>query len=169
MANKKSSKSPASPDSSAGQMLIYQDAGLNLQVRLDGDTVWLSRIQIAELFQTTPQNITLHVAAIYDEGELDPGATSKDYLLVQSEGGRQVRRSLKHYSSASGPPPGSANCWSKASPSTTSASKRAALSGRITSTNFWRGFATSAPASGSSTRRSPTFTPPASTTTATPS
>ena len=100
MASKKSSKSSASLDPSAGQMLIYQDAGLNLQVRLDGETAWLSRIQIAELFQTTPQNITLHVAAIYDEGELDPGATSKDYLLVQSEGGRQVQRSLKHYSLA---------------------------------------------------------------------
>jgi hypothetical protein len=97
MVSKKSSKSPAFPDPSSGQVLIYQDTGLNLQVRLDGDTVWLSRIQIAELFQTTPQNITLHVAAIYDEGELDPGATSKDYLLVQTEGGRQVRRSLKHY------------------------------------------------------------------------
>ena len=98
MASKKNSKSPASPDLFAGQLLIYSEAVLNLQVRLEGETVWLSRIQIAELFQTTPQNITLHVAAIYDEGELDPGATSKDYLLVQSEGGRQVRRSLKHYS-----------------------------------------------------------------------
>jgi hypothetical protein len=78
-------------------MLIYTDAGLNLQVRLDGQTVWLSRIQIAELFQTTPQNITLHIAAIYDEGELDLEATGKDYLLVQTEGSRQVRRSLKHY------------------------------------------------------------------------
>ena len=88
MASKKPDSSPTSLDSSAGQMLIYQDAGLNLQVRLDGETVWLTQAQIAELFQTTPQNITLHVAVIYDEGELDPGATSKDYLLVQSEGGR---------------------------------------------------------------------------------
>jgi len=44
-----------------------------------------------------PQNITLHIAAIYDEGELDLEATGKDYLLVQTEGSRQVRRSLKHY------------------------------------------------------------------------
>ncbi len=97
MADEKSRKPQASPALASGQMLIYRDGALNLQVRLDGETVWLSRIQIAELFQTTPQNITLHVAAIYDEGELAPEATSKDYLLVQTEGGRQVRRSLKHY------------------------------------------------------------------------
>ena len=97
MASKKSSKSPASLDPSVGQMLIYQDAGLNLQVRLDGETVWLTQAQIAELFQTTPQNITLHIAAIYEEHELSAEATCKEYLQVQSEGGRQVRRSLKHY------------------------------------------------------------------------
>ncbi len=98
MASKKFSKSPASFDPSAGQMLIYQDAGLNLQVRLDGETVWLTQAQIAELFQTTPQNITLHITAIYEEHELSAEATCKDYLRVQTEGGRQVRRSLKHYS-----------------------------------------------------------------------
>lgn len=81
-----------------GQMLIYQDGGLNLQVRLDGETVWLTQAQIAELFQTTPQNITLHIAAIYEDGELGLEATCKDYLQVQTEGERQVRRSLKHYS-----------------------------------------------------------------------
>lgn len=98
MANEKTRKPAPESEASAGQLLIYRDGGLNLQVRLDGETVWLSRIQIAELYQTTPQNITLHVAAIYEEGELDPEATSKDYLLVQTEGDRQVRRSLKHYS-----------------------------------------------------------------------
>ena len=98
MANKKSRKSPTRLDPSAGQVLIYQDAGLNLQVRLDGETVWLTQAQIAELFQTTPQNITLHIAAIYEEYELSAEATCKQYLQVQSEGGRQVRRSLRHYS-----------------------------------------------------------------------
>ena len=97
MASDKGRKSPASDEPASGQMLIYRDGALNLQVRLDGATVWLPRIQIAELYQTTPQNITLHVAAIYDDEELNPEATSKDYLLVQNEGGRQVRRSLKHY------------------------------------------------------------------------
>jgi hypothetical protein len=61
-------------------MLIYRDASTTLQVRLDGDTVWLSQRQIAELYQTTPQNITQHIARIYDEGELDEPSTCKDYL-----------------------------------------------------------------------------------------
>jgi hypothetical protein len=49
-------------------------------VRLDGETVWLTQAQMAELFQTTPQNITLHLKAIYSEGELNEAATCKDYL-----------------------------------------------------------------------------------------
>jgi hypothetical protein len=98
MASDKTSNSPVPPESVSGKMLIYKDSGLNLQVRLDGENVWLTQAQIAELFQTTPQNITLHIAAIYDEGELVQEATCKDYLQVQTEGNRQVRRSLKHYS-----------------------------------------------------------------------
>ena len=97
MASNKSRKSTSPADSAPGQILIYQDAGLNLQVRLDGQTVWLSRVQMAELFQTTPQNITIHIQSIYAEDELAPEATGKDYLLVQQEGERQVQRSLKHY------------------------------------------------------------------------
>lgn len=98
MASKKGHETSAQSDPTPGQVLIYKDAGLNLQVRLDGETVWLTQAQIAELFQTTPQNITIHIAAIYADGELDQGATCKDYLQVQIEGSRQVRRSLKHYS-----------------------------------------------------------------------
>jgi hypothetical protein len=81
-----------------GQVLLYRDGALNLQVRLDGQTVWLTQAAMAELYQTTPQNITLHVGAIYDEGELAESATCKDYLQVRAEGGRQVQRTLKHYS-----------------------------------------------------------------------
>ena len=80
-----------------GQLLIYQDGGLNLQVRLDGQTVWLTQAAMADLYQTTPQNITLHLQSIYDDGELDEGATCKDYLQVRREGQREVQRSLKHY------------------------------------------------------------------------
>jgi hypothetical protein len=97
MASKKTPIPPVPSESSPGQILIYTDAGLNLQVRLDGQTVWLSRVQMAELFQTTPQNITTHIRSIYSENELVPEATGKDYLLVQQEGSRQIRRSLKHY------------------------------------------------------------------------
>jgi hypothetical protein len=80
-----------------GQMLIYRDGTAHLQVRLDGQTVWLTQAGMAELFQTTPQNITLHIKGIYDDGELSEPATCKDYLQVRPEGGRQVQRSLRHY------------------------------------------------------------------------
>jgi len=82
----------------SGQVLIYQDGRLNLHVRLDGQTVWLTQAAIGELYQTTPQNITLHLQSIYDEGELTEAATCKEYLQVRTEGNRQVRRCLKHYS-----------------------------------------------------------------------
>ena len=76
---------------------IYQDGELKVQVRIDGQTVWLNQAAMAELFQTTPQNITIHLKCIYDEGELDEAATCKEYLQVRQEGVRQVRRSQKHY------------------------------------------------------------------------
>jgi hypothetical protein len=80
-----------------GQLLIYQDGATRLQVRLDGQTVWLTQAAMAELYQTTPQNITLHLQSIYDEGEVDQEATCKEFLQVRAEGSRQVQRSLKHY------------------------------------------------------------------------
>jgi hypothetical protein len=90
---------PANPNPApSGQLLIYSDGALNLQVRLDGQTVWLTQASLAELFQTTPQNITIHIGAVYEEGELTEGATCKEYLQVRAEGTRQVQRSLKHYS-----------------------------------------------------------------------
>lgn len=82
-----------------GEILFYprENGALALQVRLDGETVWLTQAQMADLFQTTPQNITLHLRAIYAEGELDEAATCKDYLQVRQEGTRQVSRALRHY------------------------------------------------------------------------
>ena len=76
----------------AGQILIYEDGGLDLQVRLDGQTVWLTQAGMAELLQTTPQNITMHLATIYEDGELDEAATCKEFLQVRMEGQRTVRR-----------------------------------------------------------------------------
>ncbi len=87
-----------SDDQPEGQLLIYKDGALNLQVRMDGKTVWLTQAAMAELYQTSPQNITLHIKSIYDDGELEESATCKDYLQVREEGSREVRRSLKHYS-----------------------------------------------------------------------
>jgi hypothetical protein len=86
------------PPSSGGQILIYRDGTLNLQVRLDGQTVWLTQAGMADLFQTTPQNITQHIHGIYEDGEQDEAATCKEFLQVRLEGGRQVQRAIKHYS-----------------------------------------------------------------------
>lgn len=81
-----------------GEIILYQRGdALGIEVRLDGDTVWLTQAQMAELFQTTPQNITLHLKAIYADGELLEAATCKDYLQVRQEGSRQVNRNLRHY------------------------------------------------------------------------
>jgi len=82
------------------RILIYRsDSGkTRLDVRFEGDTAWLTQAQMADLYQTTPQNITLHIKSIYKEGELTEVATCKHYLQVRNESGRTVERSLKHYS-----------------------------------------------------------------------
>ena len=82
----------------AGELLIYRDGdGGTVRVLLEGESVWLTQAQIAELYQTTPQNVTQHLKAIYEEGELEEAATCKDYLQVRQEGKRNVSRRLKHY------------------------------------------------------------------------
>ena len=82
-----------------GEILIYQTEGgrTKIDVRLEGETLWLSQAGLAELYQTTKQNISLHIANIYEESELTPPATVKEYLTVQTEGSRQVSRQVKHY------------------------------------------------------------------------
>ena len=80
-----------------GQMLIYRDGSLNLQVRLDGQTVWLTQRLIAELFQVTVPTVNEHLRNISEEGELDAGATIRKFRIVQTEGGRQVSRDVEHY------------------------------------------------------------------------
>ena len=79
--------------------MIYQtEAGqTKIEVRLEGETLWLNQAALAKLYQTTKQNISLHIQNIYDEEELSEDATVKDYLTVQTEGGRQVSRQVKHY------------------------------------------------------------------------
>ncbi|MFA6472622.1 MAG: virulence RhuM family protein [Candidatus Latescibacterota bacterium] len=81
------------------QILIYQteDGKTRLDVRLEDETVWLSQKMLAELFHTTKQNISLHIQNVFDEGELTPGATVKEYLTVQTEGSRQVSRKVDFY------------------------------------------------------------------------
>ena len=66
-------------------------------MRLENETVWMTQKAIAELYQTTPQNITLHIKNIYEEGELEENSTCKNYLQVQTEGNRRVQRNSRHY------------------------------------------------------------------------
>ena len=82
-----------------GQFLVYEaeDGKLKIDVRLEDETLWLPQAQLAELFQTSQQNVSLHIQHIYEEGELPPEATHKKYLLVRSEGGREVKRLVDHY------------------------------------------------------------------------
>jgi hypothetical protein len=82
-----------------GEILLYQteDGRTRIECRFENETLWLSQALMAELFQTTTQNITLHVKTIYEEGEADESATCKDYLQVRQEGGREVRRTVKYY------------------------------------------------------------------------
>lgn len=81
------------------ELILYQteDGQTRIQCRLEDETLWLTQAQMAELFQVTPQNVTLHLKAIFEEGELSEAATCKDYLQVRREGGREVSRKLRHY------------------------------------------------------------------------
>ena len=81
------------------KIVIYQteDGQAQIDVRLENETVWLSQAQMVELFQTTKQNVSLHVSNVFKEGELDEEATVKEYLTVQKEGKREVMRQVKYY------------------------------------------------------------------------
>ncbi|MBI4677789.1 MAG: virulence RhuM family protein [Elusimicrobia bacterium] len=80
-------------------IIIYpaEEGRSRIQVRLQDETVWLTQIGLAELYQTTVANINIHIKNILADGELTERATIKDYLMVRSEGLRQVRRAVKHY------------------------------------------------------------------------
>lgn len=80
-------------------LVIYttEDGATQIDLRLDDGTAWLSQLQIAELFQTTKQNISKHIQAIYDDQELDEAATVNQQLTVQKEGNREVSRTITLY------------------------------------------------------------------------
>lgn len=104
-------KHPETPDSSrhrvsqrgdspsSSTLILYRgdDQRTRIQVRLEGGTVWLSQRQLAELYQTSVPNINQHLAELYEEDELDEGATIKRYLIVRREGTRDVEREVLHY------------------------------------------------------------------------
>ena len=83
----------------SSQMLIYQteDGHIKIEARLENETLWLTQQQMATLFQTSIDNISLHLKNIYSEGELNDRATTEDFSVVRQEGERAVTRTLKHY------------------------------------------------------------------------
>ncbi|MDI9392752.1 MAG: virulence RhuM family protein [Synergistota bacterium] len=86
-------------ESPKGEILVYrtEDGRVKLDVRLENETLWLTQQLMADLFQTTKQNISLHIKSVIEEGELLPEATVKKYLTVRQEGNRQVQRELEYY------------------------------------------------------------------------
>ena len=94
----KTQQGNASPEDK-GQFLVYQaeDGRIRIDVRLANETVWLTQPQMADLFQTSQQNISLHIRNVFEEGELTPTATHKKFLSVRQEGNRDVQRRLDHY------------------------------------------------------------------------
>lgn len=85
--------------SSAAEFLIFesQKQEKGVEVRFEDGDLWLTQKLIAELFNTTRNNVTMHIGEIYNSYELEEKATSKDFLLVQNEGKREVKRSVKYY------------------------------------------------------------------------
>ena len=81
-----------------GEVVLYQpDETIRMEVRLEGETVWLTQAQIIELFQSSKANISEHIANLYEQGELVYGATVRNFRTVQKEGGRMVNRELTYY------------------------------------------------------------------------
>ena len=81
------------------QIEFYQsaDGAVSLEVRADGETVWLSQQQIAQLFNSSRSNIVEHLQHVYEEGELDEQATCRNFRQVRTEGAREVSRDIPHY------------------------------------------------------------------------
>ena len=81
------------------KLILYKDeeGRVSVNTRFADEDVWLTRDQLGEIYATTPQNISLHVGNIYQDGELDEKATRKKFFLVRQEGKRQVQREIDHY------------------------------------------------------------------------
>jgi len=79
------------------EIVIFESTNGEIQVQLEQETVWLSQAVMAELFDTSTDNISLHLKKIYSDGELEESSTTEDYSVVRQEGNRQVKRQIKHY------------------------------------------------------------------------
>ncbi|HDY8228965.1 TPA: virulence RhuM family protein [Vibrio vulnificus] len=88
------------PQAPHGEFVLFTsaDGRTRVECRFESDTLWLSQAAMADLYQVSSQAITQHIKAVYSEGELEQNSTCKDYLQVQLEGGREVKRNIRHYS-----------------------------------------------------------------------
>ena len=80
-------------------IIIYQDEDgvTKVSVKFSDEDIWLTQNQIAEIYKTTQENISMHIKNIYKDGELENNSTNKKFLLVQNEGNRRVKRNIDHY------------------------------------------------------------------------
>ncbi len=78
-------------------IVVYNDGELELKVSLDDESIWLNQSQMSELFETSTDNISLHLKNIYKEKELNENSTTENLSVVQKEGNRSVKRNIKHY------------------------------------------------------------------------
>ena len=85
--------------SPGGEVVVYEtpDGDVRVDVRLEQETAWLSQRDMAEVFDTTPENVLMHLRNVFSSNELEAEATTKDFLVVRTEGRRQVRRHIGHY------------------------------------------------------------------------
>lgn len=83
----------------ASDFLIFnaEDGSPAVKVRVEDETIWLTQVVLAELFQTSKQNISQHISKIFEEGELEADRTVKKFFTVQNEGGREVSREIEYY------------------------------------------------------------------------
>lgn len=81
-----------SGDNPNGEMVVYvgDNGKPQVQAGLQDENMWLTQVQLAQVFQTTRQNIGQHIKNIYEEKELDPSATIKKFFIVQTKGGREA-------------------------------------------------------------------------------
>ncbi len=78
-------------------LIKYNNGEIELSISFGNDTVWLSQLQISELFETSSDNVSLHFKNIYKEQELDENTTTEDFSVVRQEGKRKVKRTIRHY------------------------------------------------------------------------
>lgn len=78
-------------------IVVYNDGELELKISVNEENIWLTQKQLAELFDVTKQNISLHINNIFKEKELDKNSTVKFFLIVQKEGSREIQRDVEHY------------------------------------------------------------------------